>query len=112
MSVVAKAATEEALKLKMIKEYESLSQYLEDHLMVVNNDKTQIMFINPDKEKPPPSIIIKGIKITHQPVLKILGVQLTENLSMDTHIWAGSQNMVKSINAKTALIKTIKPFIK
>ena len=81
----------------MNKEYQALSQYLINHLMVVNNDKTQIMFIHPDKTQPPPTVNIEGIEITHQPVMKILGMQLTEDLSMDTHIWAGSQNMVKSL---------------
>ena len=38
-------------------------------------------------------------------------VQLSEDLSMDTHIWAGTQNMVKAINSKIALLRILKPFI-
>ena len=111
MNVIIKAATEEALKTKMIKEYNALSEYLINHLMVVNNEKTQIMFFHPDKTKPPPTIKIQGIEITHQPTIKILGINLTQDLSMDTHIWAGSQNMVKSLNSRIALIQVLKPFI-
>ena len=107
-SIVAKAASEEALKVKMIEEYEAVSVYLENHLMVVNKEKTQVMFINPDKKQPPPTIQIQGCEITHQPVLKILGILLADNLSMDTHI---CQNMIKSINSKTALIRALKQYI-
>ena len=110
-SVVVKAKTENELMSKMVLEYEALSDYLTNHLMVVNKEKTQIMIMHPDKDKAPPTINIQGAQITHQPSIKILGIQLTDNLAMDAHIWSGKQNMVKTLNAKTALLRTLKPHL-
>ena len=44
--------------------------------------------------------------------MKILGITLAENLSMDNHIWAGQKSMVRGINTKIALLRTLKPFLK
>ena len=32
-------------------------------------------------------------------------------MKFDNHLWAGKKSVLKSINAKSALLKTIKPFI-
>ena len=50
-------------------------------------------------------------KITHQPDIRILGITLSQNLQFDSHIWAGSTNMIKSSTYKTSLLKTLKPFL-
>ena len=86
ISVIAKAENEALLKVKMEKEYDATSQYLINHQMVVNKDKTQIMYIHPDKDQAPPTINIQGCIIEHQKEIKILGMQISENLKMDTHI--------------------------
>ena len=111
LNVVVKADTIEELKDKIVKEYEAVSKYLINHKMVVNPSKTQIMFINPPKNKPSPSVMINGNTIHHQKVIKILGISLTEDMKMDEHIWAGANSMVKAINRKTALLRCLKPFM-
>ena len=42
---------------------------------------------------------------------KILGLNLASNNSFDSHLWEGNKNMIKSINTKIGLLKTVKPFI-
>ena len=82
--------------------------------MVINAAKTQIMIINPPKEEPPEqinSIIIENNIIQHQKTIRILGFNLSEDLSMDNQIWAGEKNVIKSMNSKIALLKTIKPYL-
>ena len=49
VNVVVKAATEEELKIKLNLEYQALSRYLINHHMLVYEEKTQIMLINPQK---------------------------------------------------------------
>ena len=79
--------------------------------MVVNTTKTQLMVINPPKDKPPPFINIDGATITHQEEIKILGITLTPDMKMDHHIWSGPKSLTSNINTKTALIRKIKPYL-
>ena len=109
VNVVTEATSDEALKQKLEQDYKALHSYLINHQMVVNTAKTQLMMINPPKNKPPPTINIEGATITHQQDMKILGITLTPDLKMDQHIWADKKSLTRSINTKTALIRNINP---
>ena len=72
-SIIVKANTHSELLTKLKEEYNALSTFLIDHLMVINAAKTQIMIINPPKEEPPEqinSIIIENNIIQHQKLLE------------------------------------------
>ena len=111
VTLVSRAETDQALKIKLQEDYKALHNYLINHLMVVNTSKTQLMMINPPKDEPPPFISIEGSIITHQDEMKILGITLTPDLKMDHHIWAGKKSLINIINTKTALIRNIKPYL-
>ena len=38
-------------------------------------------------------------------------MSITDDMKIDDHIWSGDQSIVKNLNKKMALIKTLKPFI-
>ena len=43
--------------------------------------------------------------------MKILGINLTSNMSFYNHIWKSKKSMINAINAKIPIIKTVKPFL-
>ena len=108
---MVKAADEEKLKIKLNSEYQALSRYLINHKMVVNEEKTPIMLINPSKSDEQIEIKIGDSMIKHQPEMTTLGIHLSDNLSMDHHIWSGKKSIIKSLNAKIALLRTLKPYL-
>ena len=69
------------------------------------------MYIKPDEQLKSEELIIGDVVIKHQNTMKILGLTLSDDLKYDEHLFKGKQNMVKSINAKSAIIRLIKPFI-
>ena len=89
----------------------SYSSYLINHQMAINADKSQLMVLLPPKDKSSLSIKIDDSIINHQDHIRILGVTLSATMKFDNHLWAGKKSVLKSINAKSALLKTIKPFI-
>ena len=42
---------------------------------------------------------------------KILGITLSEDMKMDSHIWSAKNSMSRSLNSKIALLKTLKPYL-
>ena len=55
--------------------------------------------------------LIEGAIISHQENIRILGINMSADLKWDCHIKSGSTNMLKSINAKNALIRSVKDLI-
>ena len=79
--------------------------------MKINRDKTQLMFVKPDKELRKRKLKIGDCKISHQPAIKTLRVTISEDLGFDEHIFKGKQNVLKSITVKTVLLRLVRPFI-
>ena len=111
VNLIIKAKNDQELKKQVEKEYEAIDNYLTNHRMVVNPSKTQLMVIKPPKKKPPMSITLKKYQITHQDEMKILGINLSSDMKMDNHIWKTKKSMIRAINIKTALLKTVKPYL-
>ena len=111
ISVMAKATTMIKLLEKLKQDFKKIQTYLIDHKMAINSNKSQLMIINPPKDKEALYVQCGDSTIYHQDEIKILGVTLSSNLKFDTHLWAGKKSIVQSINSKIALIKTIKPFV-
>ena len=111
LSILAKAATMEKLLIQLRFDFEKVSQYLINHLMVINESKSQLMMLFPPKNSESPELILENSTIKHQPNIKVLGVTLSDNMSFDSHLCTGESNMVKTINKKTAMLKTLKPYI-
>ena len=111
VNIIAQAKTLTLLKIKLVQDFQRTKIYLQNHKMIINADKTQLMFCNPPTKKSDLSIVIDGVQINHQKSIRILGITLSDNLLYDNHIWAGSKNIVKSLNYKVSLLKTLKPFL-
>ena len=56
-------------------------------------------------------VSINGNEINNQKTMKILGINLSNDLKFDHHVWKGPGNMVKSVAYKTSILKTLKPFL-
>ena len=91
-------------------DYKNTRSFLINHRMVINDQKTQMMIINPRKDDIQ-TVDLNGNRITHQETIKILGMTLNQDLKWDSHLWKGSGHMARSIQVKSSLIKVIKPFI-
>ena len=75
--------------------------------MQINPTKTQLMFLHPSAIQKTTPVSIEGAEIIHQDYIRILGINLSSDLKWDSHIKSGSSNMMKSINAKIALIRSV-----
>ena len=110
LSIVAKAKNMENLMHQLKTDFEKVSDYLINHQMAINEDKTQLMVLFPPKEEVI-KLILKNNIITNQKSIKILGVTLSNDMKFDSHLWSGVSNMTKTLTNKMAIIRTIKPFI-
>ena len=105
------AKTNEELKIKILKEYLRLENILITHKMKINRSKTQLMYVKPDEDLRKHELMIDDTAIIHQRTMKILGLTLCEDLKYEEHLYKSKTNMVKSINAKCAVLRLIKPYI-
>ena len=99
------------LKANIEKDLSNLSQFLINYKMVINQEKTQLMFVKPKAESESLTVFFNGNKVPHQNTMKILGITLAADLTFDQHIHAGQSNMLKSVRYKATLLKAIKPFL-
>ena len=111
LNTITKGKNMNMLKEKLVEDYYNLKVYLQNHRMIINPEKTKLMFTLPPKNKENLFITLDGIKINHQPDIKILGITLSEDLKFDKHIWSGPSNMVKQLGYKTSLLRSLKPFL-
>ena len=79
--------------------------------MKINCSKTQLMFLNPSKEQRASTINLDNNSVSHQEHIKILGFTLSSDLKWDMHLKKGKSNMIKSINAKNAMLRSIRNII-
>ena len=105
------ATSDNELLVKLKCEFVRMQKYLINHKMKINDQKTQLMFLQPSEELRQRTMKIGNNVITHQKHMKILGLNITDDLKFDSHIWSGQQNMIKSLNAKTSILRTLKPFV-
>ena len=66
--------------------------------------------INPDKQGKQITIEAGGQNIKHQPSLRVLGFDFAEDGRMDTYIWKGTDNLLRSIQTKTSMVRAVKPY--
>ena len=111
ISILSKANTLEDLKRQIQFDFLKVKRYLVNHRMVINADKSQLMYLHPPKEKVNLELRLDGNVINHQETMKILGVTLAESMKFDSHLVSGKKCMTQAINAKTAVLRTVKPFI-
>ena len=110
-TILARAATHEILLKQLNFDFLKIKQYLINPKMAINSSKTQLMVLYPPKQKTELKITLESTTIKHQDEMKILGINLTSNMSFDNHIWKCKKSMINAINAKIAIIKTVKPFL-
>ena len=98
------------LKCNITKEYLVVRNFLINHRLVINDSKTQLMFVNPDK-KEELLVCLGSTTIQHQPAVKILGLTINEDLRWDEHLWKGNNSMLRNIKIKSSLVRTLRPFV-
>ena len=92
-------------------DFEAVRSYLTDLRMVINSDKTQLMILFPTDENKQLSIELDGAKIVNQSSIKILGLTLAANLRFDEYVWRRKTLLVKRIQYKTSMVRTLKSFL-
>ena len=107
-SSVVSGKTEEELLKNIGKEFDRIQKYLVSHKMKINPSKTQLMFINPTTSQKDTPVLIDGATIKHQNQIRILGMTLSSDLKWDNHIKSGATNVIKSLNAKNALLRSVR----
>ena len=110
-TILVRAPTVEQLIKKVEQEFITMQRYLQNHLMMINKEKTQIMFINPTKELSNRTIWADTAPIKHQKHLKLLGIHVSQDLSFDYHIWEGPQSIIRAVNKKAGMIRNLKGLI-
>ena len=91
--------------------FEAVRSYLTDLRMVINPDKTQLMILFPTDENKQLSIELDGAKIVNQSSIKILGLTLAADLKFDEDVWRGKNSLVKRIQYRTSMVRTLKSFL-
>ena len=109
-TAMVSAPTNEELGTKLQNTYNNIEQHLVELGMAINPTKTQLMIHKPNDDGKLITIQAGGKTITHQPILKVLGFTFSDNQKMDMFIWKGPNNLIRSINAKTHMLRVIRPF--
>ena len=111
LNSVVSGNTEDGLVANIKIEFERIQNHLVEHRMKINANKTQLMFISPSLTLQTTPITIDQSVIYHQEHIKILGITLSSNFKFDQHLRNGQTNMIKSLNAKTAMLRSIRKHI-
>ena len=104
------AKDNESLKKLIQQVFNRLESHLIDLGMAINQTKTQLTIINPNKDGRLITLEAGGKTISHQSSLKVLGFEFAEDGKMDNYLWRGQNNLIKTIRNKTSMLRTIKPF--
>ena len=107
LNSVISGTNEEELNVNIQNEFLRIHNYLVSHKMQINSSKTQLMYLNPSKSQELNPLVIDKYKIKHQDNMKVLGITISANLKWDDHIKNGSNNMVKRLNAKNAMLRSL-----
>ena len=111
LTIVAKATTTEGLQLEVQRIFHQVESYLTKLGMVINRDKTQLTVMTRNSEEKQIRIQAGNNIIYHQDEMRILGVTISCTMGFDGHIWKGNTNMIKSINVKSSMVKSLKQFV-
>ena len=98
------------LKILLQQRFNLINQHLIELGMAINQSKTQLIIINPDKEGKEITINAGGQTIHHQHSLRVLGFDFAEDGRMDTYLWKGTNSLIRSIQTKTSMLRAIKPY--
>ena len=90
--------------------FNRIEHHLIDLGMAINASKTQLLVLNPNNDGRAITMAAGGKFIRHQKTLKVLGFTFSEDMKMDAFIWKSGQNLIRSINTKTYMLRTLKPF--
>ena len=110
-SIIARGRNINELKRNIESDYEGIRLYLEEHKMVINPEKTQLMQLLPYKETDQLQINLNGVTITNQKSIKILGLTITEDLKFDEFIWKGKNSLIRRVQYRTSMVRTLKTFL-
>ena len=73
--------------------------------MKINASKTQIMVLNSDTVEPIP---LGKVLITPQKNIKILGLNISNDLTQNFQIWEGPKSIIRTLNSKTHMIRGLR----
>ena len=86
---------------------ESLSHWLSNNLLTLNNDKTKFMIFSNKKQTqshPNVTITVQRKKIEREGSIQYLGITLSEDFSWHEHI----DNLIKKVNQRIGVLRRIK----
>ena len=108
LNSVISAKNETDLNIKIQAEFMRIHEYLVTHKMKINCEKTQLMYLNPSKTQKKFPLSLNGTLIQNQEQIRILGFNIAANLKYDAHIKTGKINMIRSINSKMSMLRTVR----
>ena len=76
---MAKGKTTTQLKENILRDFKATRDYLINHKMVINEAKTQLMYLHPKEELEELNLTFEGNIIKHQKSIKILGVTISQD---------------------------------
>ena len=101
------ARTMTDLESKINTDLESLSDWLNNNLLTLNNNKTKFMIFSNKKQSqshPDVTITVQSKKIEREGSIQYLGITLSEDFSWHEHI----DNLIKKINQRIGVSRRIK----
>ena len=110
-TLISKGKSHEELVKNVKRDFKAIRDYLVNLRMVINPNKTQLMFLKPYADTDSLDVELEGTTIQHQKSIKILGITIGEDMGFDEHIWKGKTSITKNLHYKSSLIRTLKPFL-
>ena len=95
------------LESKINTDLESLSHWLRNNLLTLNNDKTKFMIFSNKKQTqshPNVTITVQSKKIEREGSIQYLGINLSEDFSWHEHM----DNLIKKVNKRIGVLRRIK----
>ena len=109
-SVVARGRTLSELKENIAEDFNNIKTFLRRHKMVINADKTQLMLIQTNNQNTL-QVELEGSTIINQPNIKILGLELAQDLKFEDYIWKGKKSLIRRVNYQTSKVATLKSYL-
>ena len=69
------------------------------------------MQLLPYKKTDQLQINLNGVTITNQKSIKTLGLKITEDLKFDEFIWKGKNSLIRRVQYRTSMVRTLKTFL-
>ena len=89
---------------KMQDNMQMLETWTTSNEMMINTKKTKEMFFSASKVKQPPTLTLDGAEIARVKSIKLVGVEITENLTWNDHV----ASIVKKNHSKLYYLKLLK----